>query len=138
MLLENTRFSNVANKCIGVILVVSIIASTVSLIKSSKDVTFELDNVINFDNSYVESVNSYKINLIKDSIELELKNRGIEGVTVYFSTSPNDKNMVIEKIHLDFQNSEYSLSTTNIDNIKEIVRGAFMIEEECIIIYGQK
>ena len=95
-----------------------------------------MNSIFTFDGNYVEKINNYKINSIKNEIELKLDANGVSGVSVYFSTTANDKDMVIEKIHLDFQNSEYSLSSANIDVIKDIVRSVFMIEKECIVLYG--
>ena len=135
-LLENTKFSTVANKCITIISISSIIGCSISIISSTKNLSIDFNSFLIFDSNYVEKINSYKINTIKNEIESKLNNSGISGVSVYFSTTINDKDMVIEKIHLDFQDSEYSLSSTNIDVIKEMVRSVFMIEEECIILYG--
>lgn len=135
MILENTKFSEIGNKCIGIILTVSVVFCTVNIIKSNKEITLDIENLFNFDSNYVEKINTYKINQIKKEIEDELQSKGVNNVSVYFSTTFNDENMVIEKIHLDFSNSEYSLSVENIDYIKESVQRVFMIDSNCIIVY---
>ncbi len=134
LILEGTRFEKTASKTLGIIITVSLCFSCSSLIFNVKNGVLPQIN-LQTDKDYINNINSYNLTNAKNAIISELEKNDIKNCEVYFTTSFNNNEFIIEKIHLDLTSAEYNSSTTNINTLQEYIIKILKIDKENIIVY---
>lgn len=133
LLLEGTVIEKTASKSIGIIVTVSLVISVFSLIFNIKQPTPEIS--LTPDYSYINEITTHKLNIIKRDLIKKLEDNNVINAKIYFSTSSDNNQIRITKIHLDLTNAEYNSSATNINTLKEYVISVVDIDKENILVY---
>lgn len=134
LILEGTKFESSANRVFGLILIANLI---ISILTSFSNFSFENPNFnIEIDQNYIENINSYKLNILKDNLLQKFKDLGINNCGIYFSTISNDNSIEISKVHIDLTICEYDKNSLNIDELKNIVEDMLKLDKENIIVYA--
>ena len=72
---------------------------------------------------------------IKSDLIKKLEDNNVINAKIYFSTTSDNNQIRITKIHLDLTNAEYNSSATNINTLKEYVISVVDIDKENILVY---
>ena len=133
LIVEGTKFEKSVGKVLGLVVIVNLIVSVLSLSLNLKSGFAKVE--LKIDTEYVESINSYKLSLIKEEITNKLRENGIVGCGIYFSTSFVDNQLSIEKIHVDLTLSEYGEGNVNINTVKKLVTEIVDIDKENVVVH---
>ena len=134
LILEGTKFESSANRVFGLILIANLI---ISIVSSFSNFSFNNPNYdIQIDQNYIENINSYKLNILKDNLLQKFKDLGINNCGIYFSTISIDNSIEISKVHIDLSEYEYDKSSLNIDELKNIVEDVLKLDKENILVYA--
>ena len=104
---------------------------------NSTDFSFSQLPGINIDSTFVENMNSLKINLIKNEIELALKEEGIEGVQIEIESEGKGADLVVKTIYVYLSDSQNEADVDD-EKVKNKVIEAYNIEKERIVVYERK
>ncbi len=134
LVLEGTKFEKTAGKTLGVIITVSLCISCASMLFNIQSESQPSINLQPNEN-YIYEITKYKLTSAKNAITLELEKNNINKSEVYFTTSYENNELIIEKVHIDLTSAEYNTSKLNINTLQEYVINVLKIDKENIIVY---
>lgn len=135
LILENTRFYAFANKAFSLVVITCM---SMTIIMQFSSINLNLSNLTGFkiDESFINTVNQVKIELIKNDIKRELEYAGIDKINIEFLCEGDMSQMQIIEIHVYVigQKLDNNLS----DRVITAVNKAYGIEKEKVKVYEQK
>ncbi len=134
LFLEGTKYEGVASKVCGISLVLALCFPLFSLSGNGINGDWSLKGDFSVDTNAVQSMNAYKINLIKTEVSKVLSQHGIDEADIAFETSGDFSGMVIEKIIISLEKSVYYTNQNNIHKVKKSLREVVNVSDERIVI----
>lgn len=102
-------------------------------ISLSNNFDYKMDEIL------LVNINERKLNNYENAILNELKNRGIDNVSIQFEADTTKSNFKIQKIYIDVCNVVLKNNAKHInisDTIVEVITSVVEIGKEGVVIYG--
>lgn len=92
------------------------------------------------DTSFLQTLNSKKLENYEIAIKKQLEVKGIEGINIQFEADITKSDLIIEKVYIDVCNIVLNTSDKHInisDTIIETVTNIINIDSKEVVIYGE-
>ena len=139
LILPSGKTNSNIKKVVSYAIVLVVLMPIPALLKSDINWdNFLTNNNVEVQDNYIYNLNQSKLDDLKESIEVGIKDRGILGTSVSISANVFEPEMEIFAIYVDLYNIVISEDVGNINirkTIKDVVLSNVFIEEDKIVFY---
>ena len=139
IILPEGTMSKYIQNIFALILIFVIISPVTTLKKSESQITSVFQGAeVEIDQSFLALIHQETANQLKLSVENDLNDAGLNGVSVTISINMLSSDFIVEKVELDLTNLVMNEEVRHINKyskMKEVVLQNMLVEEENIVFY---